>query len=261
MGDTISRAFRVIEYMAEQQDWVSLRAMSRELKMNEASLFRVLGSLKSLGYVRQDPQNSQYQLTLKIAGISAQLLGYVKLREISHPFLQGLTSSTNETTHLAILDGQEFVYIDKVDNTQAMEMRSRIGQRGMLHSTAAGKAILAHYPKSKLPAIIERLDFKLLTKHTLTDPGEFQEHLLQIRENGYALDNEENEIGIRCIGAPLFNHTGGVAGALSISGWTISMTPERMPELATELLQTCEEISYELGYRGKDKILLAEAAN
>lgn len=260
MGDTISRVFRVIEYMAEANGWVSLRAMSRKFKFNEASLFRVLDSLKEIGYVRQNPQNMQYQLTLKIAGISAQLLGNVRLREISHPFLKRLTSSTNETTHLAILDGSEFVYIDKVDNTQAMQMRSRIGQRGMLHCTAVGKAMLAQIPDRDLPGLIESLNLKPLTEHTLADAKGFQDHLKQVRESGYALDNEENEIGIRCVGAPIFNHEDELAGALSISGWTISMTPERMPKLAKELLEVCEEISYELGYRGKRNLVLEKAA-
>lgn len=248
MSNTISRLFQVIEFLADSDDLVSLRTMARELQINAASVYRILNTLKELGYVRQHPQDSQYQLTLKIAGISAQVLEKVQLRQIAHPFLQHLTSITNETTHLAILDGNEFVYIDKVDNTQAMRMRSSVGQRGRLYSTAVGKSLLAHYPEAELSQILNSLDFQPLTKQTITDLKKFREHLIRVKQQGYAIDDEENEIGIRCIGSPIYDHAGCLVGALSISGWTITMTRERMPQLAQELLQTCQKISNELGF-------------
>ena len=199
--------------------------MARDLNISAASAYRSLSSLKELGYVRQHPQDSKYQLTLKIAWVSAQVLENVQLRQIAHPFLQDLTSATNETAHLAVLEGSEFVYIDKVDNTQAMRMRSRVGQRGQLHCTAAGKSMLAFMPEPELLPLLKRLKFQPVTEHTITDPGKFREHLGQVRRLGYAVDDEENEVGIRCIGAPIYDHAGRLAGALSMSGWTITMTP------------------------------------
>ncbi|MCJ7734469.1 MAG: IclR family transcriptional regulator, partial [Anaerolineales bacterium] len=146
MSNSISRLFRIIEYLAASNDWVSLRSMARELEINPTSTFRILDSLKELGYIRQDLQDSKYQLTLKITGVSAQVLENVQMRHIARPFLEDLTSRTNETTHLAILEGKQIVYIDKVDNSQAMRMRSRVGQRGELYCTAVGKSLLAFYP-------------------------------------------------------------------------------------------------------------------
>lgn len=261
MADTITRLFQVIEFLADSDDWVSLRTMARELHVNVTSAFRILKTLKELGYVRQHPQDSKYQLTLKIAGISAQVLERVQLRQIAHPFLQNLTSITNETTHLAILDGNEFVYIDKVDNSQAMRMRSRVGQRGQLYSTAVGKSLLAHCPEAELPQLLNGLDFRPLTNQTITDYKKFQDHLIQIRQKGYAIDDEENEIGIRCIGSPIYDHAGRLAGALSISGWTITMTRERIPQLAQELINTCQKISNELGFSGGKKSTGVNEAN
>ncbi len=250
MADATSRLFQVIEFMACSKDWVSLRTMARELHISAASAYRTLNSLKDLGYVRQHPQDSKYQLTLKIAWVSAQVLENVQLRQIAHPFLQNLTSVTNETTHLAVLEDREFVYIDKVDNTQAMRMRSRVGQRGQLHCTAAGKAMLAFLPKTDLQALLPRLKFQPLTEHTIIDPEKFSEHLQKVRRLGYAVDDEENELGIRCIGSPVYDHAGRLAGALSISGWTITMTRDRIPQLAAELIQASRRISNELGYGG-----------
>jgi DNA-binding IclR family transcriptional regulator len=248
MSDTIARLFQVIEFLAASDDWVSLRTMARELHITPAAAFRILNSLKELGYIRQHSQDSKYQLTLKIAGVSAQVLEKVQLRQIAHPFLQQLTSVTNETTHLAVLDGKEFIYIDKVDNSQAMRMRSRVGQRGMLHCTAVGKAMLAQVSSSELSQILGSIVFHPRTNHTITDPVQFQEQLAKIRRQGYAVDDEENEIGIRCIGSPIFDHAGRLAGALSISGWTITMTHERLPQLAHELIQNCQGISQALGF-------------
>lgn len=265
MADTATRLFQIIEFLASAEDWVSLRTMARDLHINAASAYRGLNTLKRLGYVRQHRQDSTYQLTLKIAWVSAQVLEHVQLRQIAHPFLQHLTSITNETTHLAVLEGTEFVYIDKVDNTQAVRMRSRVGQRGLLHSTAAGKSLLAFMPGTDVEAILRRLKFQQLTEHTITDATEFRRQLERIRRQGYAIDDEENEIGIRCIGSPIYDHAGSLTGALSISGWTITMTRERMPQLAPELLATCGRISEELGFRlekqAVEEVRAAELAN
>ncbi len=251
MADSTARLFQIIEFLACSKDWVSLRTMARELNISAASAYRSLNSLRELGYVRQHPQDSKYQLTLKIAWVSAQVLESVQLRQVAHPFLQNLTSVTNETTHLAVLEDREFVYIDKVDNTQAMRMRSRVGQRGLLHCTAAGKSILAFLPEQEMLSLLPRLKFQALTGNTITDADKFQQHLLKVRRLGYAVDDEENEMGIRCIGSPIYDHAGRLAGALSISGWTITMTRERIPQLATELIQTCRRISNELGFAGE----------
>jgi len=253
MADTAARLFQVIEFLADRNDWVSVREMARELNISAASAYRTLSNLKELGYVRQQPQDSKYQLTLKIAWLSAQVLEHVQLRQIAHPFLQHLTSVTNETTHLAVLEGTEFVYIDKVDNRQAVRMRSRVGQRGHLHCTAAGKSMLAYVDAGELDGYLDRFHFQPMTENTITDPSEFRNQLAKIRRQGYAIDDEENEVGIRCIGSPIYDHAGRLAGALSISGWTITMTRERMPQLAPELIQACLRISQELGYGGTSK--------
>ena len=253
MADAAARLFQIIEFLANRNDWVSLREMARELHISAASAYRALSSLREIGYVRQQAQDSKYQLTLKIAWLSAQVLEQVQLRQIAHPFLQHLTSVTNETTHLAVLEGTELVYIDKVDNRQAVRMRSRVGQRGHLHCTAAGKSMLANLTTNELDDLLGHLKFQAMTENTITAASEFRDQLVKIRRQGYAIDDEENEVGIRCIGAPVHDHAGRLAGALSISGWTITMTRDRIPQLAPELMQTCQKISRELGYGGYNK--------
>jgi len=245
---SVVRAFAIIEYLAEHEDWVSLRTMARDLSLVPATAYRFLTSLKELGYVQQHPEDARYQLTLKFAWVASRALERTQLRRTAHPHMEQLTAVTNETTHLAVIEGSQIVYIDKVDNFQAMKMRSRIGTRGYLHSTAVGKSMLAHLPQKDRDDILNGLQFPSLTKNTITDPSLFHSQLEEVYKRGYAIDDEENEVGIRCIGVPLFDHAGKLAGAVSISGWTITMTPERLPQLATILQDTCRTISNELGY-------------
>ncbi len=247
-NESVFRAFAIIEYLADCEDWVSLRALARDLGLVPATAYRFLSSLKSLGYVQQHPQDSRYQLTLKFASISARVLDRTQLRRIARPHMERLTAVSNETTHLAVLEDNQIVYIDKVDNLQAVRMRSRVGTRGFIHSTAVGKSMLAFLPEDERDRIMGRLTLAPLTKNTLTDREVFGRRLEQVRSRGYAVDDEENEVGIRCVGAPLFDHAAQIAGAVSVSGWTITMTHERLPELAAILQDTCREISKELGY-------------
>lgn len=247
-NESVVRAFAIIEHLAECDDWVALRTLARDLGLVPATAYRFLATLKDLGYVQQQPEDSRYQLTLKFAWVASRVLERTHLRRVAHPAMEHLTAVCNETTHLAVLEGREIVYIDKVDNVQAVKMRSRIGTRGYIHSTAVGKSIVAFLPEEEREEILAGLAFAPLTRNTIADAGRFFTHLSQIRRRGYAVDDEENEVGIRCVGVPVFDHAGRVAGAVSISGWTITMTPERLPQLASTLQDACQQISKELGF-------------
>jgi len=247
-NESVARAFAIIEYLAGCDDWVALRTLARDLGLVPATAYRFLATLRELGYVQQQPEDSRYQLTLKFAWVASRVLERTQLRRVAHPSMEHLTAVSNETTHLAVLEGREIVYIDKVDNVQAVKMRSRIGTRGCIHSTAVGKSIVAFLPEAEREEILAGLDFARLTKNTIVDPARFSAHLLQVRRRGYAVDDEENELGIRCVGVPVFDHAGRVAGAVSVSGWTITMTLERLPQLASTLQEACKQISKELGF-------------
>ena len=251
-NESVLRAFAIIEYLAQSDDWVALRTLARDLGLVPSTAYRFLASLRDLGYVHQQEEDSRYQLTLKFAWVASRVLERTQLRRVARSAMEHLTAISNETTHLAVLEGHEIVYIDKVDNDQAVKMRSRIGTRGHIHSTAVGKSILAFLPEEERERILEDLDLVRLTKNTIVDPAKFAANLARIRSRGFSVDDEENEVGIRCVGVPVFNHAGRVAGAVSISGWTITMTQERMPQLASILQEACQQISKELGFGSPD---------
>ncbi len=247
-NESVIKAFAIIEYLTEQEEWVPLRTLARALDIDGATAHRFLTSLKELGYVQQRPDDSRYQLTLKFAWIASRLLERTELKTIAQPFLKQLMSRTRETTHLAVLEDDHAVYIDKVDNNQGMLMRSRIGSRVHLHSTSVGRAILAFLPGEQRETLLAKIPCPAMTAKTVTDMGRLREQLALVRSRGYAVDDEENEVGIRCVGAPVFDHTGRVVGAISTSGWTITMTLERCATLAADLQDTCLALSRKLGY-------------
>jgi IclR family KDG regulon transcriptional repressor len=250
MMDSVTKLIRALEYLADNKDWVSLRTMARDLDLSAASTFRILDSLKKLEYVHQEDNGSRYKLGMKIAGVSAKVLSNNNLNQIAHPFLQKLTALTNETSHLAALDGNEIVYIDKVDTPQAISMRSRVGQHARMNTTAVGKAILASLPQAEFEQLIEKMDLLAITPNTIIKRDLFYQEIINIRGSGYSVDNEENEIGIRCIGATVYSFSGKVIGAVSISGWIITMTNERATELAPVIKDFSAKISSAMGYQG-----------
>jgi DNA-binding IclR family transcriptional regulator len=245
---SVTRAFTVVEYLAGQDGWVGIRKMARELNLGPSTVSRLLSSLKDLGYVTQRSDDGSYMLGLKVAWLAAQALDHVQLRSVAHPHMVRLTTLVNETAHLAVLERHEMIYIEKVDSHQAMQMRSRIGGRAHTHSTAVGRAMLAFLPLTESAKLLSCLTLTSETAKTITDAHELQAYLALVRQQGFAVDDEDNELGIRCIGSPIFDHNARVAAALSISGWTVTMTYDRLPELARELRATCSAISAELGY-------------
>jgi len=247
---SVYKTFEIIELLSRHQSNVGLRELARELDMAPSTAHRFISSLKDIGYIKQDPKTSKYRLSLKFAWLGSKVLGSVQVADLAKPFMEELTGNTNETSHLGVLDGLELVYVAKIDGNQAINMSSRVGHRGPLYSTAIGKVLLAFMSEEQQLTILDQLDIFPRTEKTIIKRDEIIHQLGNIRKDGYATDDEENEIGIRCIGAPIFNHEGDVIAALSLSGWKVTMTSERMSILPKELMVTTGKISEELGFAG-----------
>jgi DNA-binding IclR family transcriptional regulator len=171
------------------------------------------------------------------------------LPELARADLRELSQTSQETVHLAILDGTEMLYVDKVDSPQSVRMHSVIGTRNPLHCTAMGKAVLAFLPAEECVALLNHITFTPRTSNTITDEKVLLAHLERVRANGFAVDDMENEEGIRCVGAPIFDHTGSVTAAISISGPAYRLSDSRLQELSAVVVETGEAISGKLGYQ------------
>ena len=251
---TIERVTTIFDVMAQSAQDISLKELSAKVGLPKGTTHRLLSSLAYFGYVRQVSENKNYQLGFKLVELGNRLLDQLDLRAQARPFLIRLCKKTRETAHLVVLDQNEALYIDKVESDEkpgGLKMVSRVGSRIPAHCSSVGKVFLAQLSEQQLDALIKEKGLKKRTENTISDPEKLKHHLKVIRQKGYAFDNEENEKGIRCVGAPIFNREGHVIAAISISGPTVRITKKAMLQtLKNEVIRTALDISREFGYQG-----------
>jgi len=259
LNRSAQRTITVLEYLAAADGPRDLAVISRELKMNKSTVYRFLTTLAENGYVTQQSPSGKYTLGSKVTWLASKFLEKNPLTKISRPYLEELSRTTGETVHLAVLDHNEVSYIDKVDGRQAVLMASRIGARMPVHSTALGKAILSGRPEQEWQRYVAEVGLFPRTANTFTDPDAFYQELHKVRREMYALDDVENEEGIRCVAAPIKDVAGNHVAAVSISGWTLTMTLERAISLAPILIETAAQISAQLGFHSQTQADTAAA--
>jgi len=255
---TIERTSLILDILGQSPQGISIRELSAKIKLPKGTTHRLLSSLSYFGYVRQDSKTRNYFLGLKLVELGNLLLSQLDLRKEAEPFLRDLAERTKETVHMVFLDRGEIVYIDKVEldhNPSGLRMASRIGLRNPAHSSAVGKVLLSHLSEEELNGLIKEKGLPKRTENTITDLIQLKEHLKAVRTQGYAIDDEENEKGIRCVAAPLYNEIGKVVAAISISAPAFRVTKKVIQEsLKKEVMETASNISERLGFsRNKSK--------
>lgn len=205
-------------------------------------------TLKINKYLDQNPVNRRYHLGLKLAERASLLLEQLDIRELSSPYLDELRNWCDESVNLAIRDGNAVVYIERMFGNHSLGIRSELGKRAPLHSTALGKAIFANLPAAEREELISQYILRPVTPFTITDKNELKNELTKVLTTGFALDEQENEVGGRCIGAPIFDHNGYPIGAISISIPVQRFPIERTTEYGLRLKKTADVISEKMGY-------------
>ena len=228
------KLFRVIELLAENGP-MGIMELSASLGFHKSTVHRLVASLQYMGYIRQDEESLKYYLSLKFLEIGSRILEQTSMAALIHPSLKRLSEQTGETVHLVKREGTEAVYIDKVESfASSIRMVSRVGSRIPLYCSGVGKALLAE-----------------LTPRTITELPVLMERVEQVRKDGYAVDDEENEEGVRCIAASLRDYHKDPVYALSISAPANRMTDQRILELKEYVLAFRQELSRSLGLAGK----------
>ena len=250
---TIERVSQILDILGQSPQGISIRELSTKVNLPKGTIHRLLSSLLHFGYVRQDPKTRNYFLGFKLVELGNLLLGQLDLRKEAEPFLRDLAEGTKETVHMVVMDRDEVVYIEKVEfeqNPGGLRMASRIGLRNPIHSCAVGKVLLADFSDEALDHFLRGKNLLRRTENTMTDPVQLREHLKLVRKQGFAIDDEENERGIRCIAAPICNEVGRVVAAISISGPAFRVTKKVIQEsLKKEVMETAFKISQRLGFR------------
>lgn len=251
---TIERTSAILNLVGENPQGMSIRNLSFELGLPKGTVHRLLTSLSYFGYIRQDAASRKYFLGLKILELAGYLTSQLDFRKIAEPLLRSLADKSKETVHMVVWDQGDVVYIEKVESPLEMgglRMASRVGSRNLPHSTAVGKAMLSHLPEEELSDLIARKGLPARTSNTISDETALRKELNEIRSRGYAVDDEENEAGIRCVGAPVFGSSGSPVAAISVSGPAFRMTKKVIrDELSKEVVEAAAEISRRLGYVG-----------
>lgn len=241
------RIFHTIECLARSGP-MGLQELSNELGLNKSTVHRILNSLICMDYVRQDAETSKYSLSFKFCNISNQILSQNSMIDIARPHIKELAELSGETVHLVKIDGINAVYIDKVEAPRkSVRMISMVGKSIPLYCSGVGKAMLADMSDAKIASVWEKSSLKKLTEYTVTDFNVFMQLIEEVRKNGYALDNEENELGVRCIAVSLKSFNGKPNYAISISAPKDRMDDSRIQELKILILNTKEKILEETG--------------
>src|SRR5256714_10893384 len=245
---SLQRGLRLLELFASAERSLTASQIAKLSGLPVSTVHRFLVNLESAGFLNCSGTGS-YHLGVACFSIGQAALGQLDIRRLSLPYLQQLNQNTRETVHLTVRHGLAAVYVEKLDSSEPLRIYSRIGAAVPLYCSAVGKVLLAYMPPQELANIIPQLELKRMSANTIGSIQELQTHLQKVRRNGYACDLEENEPHIRCIAAPVWDHTGGVNASLSITGPAVRMPVARLRQLAPLIQDAGLKISRELGYQ------------
>src|SRR5882724_2579911 len=247
----VERALSILEAAAQRRDGLTNSEFSRKLGIPKSSASYILRALERRGYLRRDAETARYRLGLKILSLGGDAQGNLDIADIALPFMRALVEKIRLTVHLAVLDQGEAVYIEKVEAPGFFKVNTWVGRRMFLHSTSVGKCLLAWLPKHEIETMVKQQGLKKRTPKTITSISKHIADLEHVKQSGYAVDDEENSLGARCLGAPIFDAMGNVAAALGASG-TLTQTDEAdLPRIIEALKETARRISRQLQRSGE----------
>jgi IclR family KDG regulon transcriptional repressor len=252
MLSSVKKALELLDHFTAERPELSLAEISREVDAHKSSVFRVLTTLEAAGFLEKDRRSGKYRLGLKILDLAGRVWGLHDIRQIASPYMEELARETGEVIHLAVLDGVDIVYLEKKGQGQVLTVATRVGGRNPAYASSMGKILLSDLPESELKAVLGRIKLKKLTSNTITEIPRLMEELARIREQGFALDNEETFPGIRCVGAPIRDAGGKVVAAVSITVPVQRMSDERVRELWRLVTNTARMISERVAAEQKE---------
>ncbi len=247
---SIERAMAILEAMGRAGRPLTVKEIGSLVSLPRPTVYRLLSTLGSHGAVAAT--DGGFVIGSRILWLAAQRLEQTELRAASRPHVLDLRDQTGQTVHVGVLERGQVVYIEKAEPPGPFRMASAIGRIMPAHCTSLGKAMLACMPPDTVRGILRAVGMPRRTPRTITEPEQMMVELAATRARGYAIDNVENEEGIRCVGAAILDHRGAVAGAISLSGSTKSITLERIRrELGPRVREAATRISQALGWAGK----------
>lgn len=246
----IDRALDILEQLSQASKPIGPTEISKSTGISKSTVCRLLSTLQAREYVEKRGPDGKYSIGPKLIALVSCYIGSLELQTEARPYLSLLASDLNLTTHLGILDGNEVIYIEKLDHFPTKQLYSQIGYRVPAYCSSLGKCLLSRYSGDDLKRIMGCGNFKVYTPNTILSMETLKEQLRRIRDQGWAMDNQEYEIGHMCVGAPIYDYRGEIIAAVSASGTSAVITPAYLPVVIDEVKQTAKQISKCMGCPG-----------
>ena len=242
---SLAKGLRVLELLAANGE-TSASGIATQLNTSRAASHRFLSTLRDLGYVEKT-EEGRFRLSFKILELGMKKLEGFEIRHTVHPHMQEIALAFGETVNLGHWDGAAIVHLDKINSTEILRLDVGMGAAAPAYCTGLGKAVLAFLPDGEIDAYLESVALVEMSPKTITTPEKLKADIARIRQRGYAVDDEELSLGLRCVAAPVFDYTGMPTYALSVSGPTQRMTEEKIEAIQSKLVPICRQISRQLG--------------
>lgn len=244
----LDRALALLDALSQRGPDLALGEISQLLKLHKSTAHRLIMVLERHRLLERNSRTGRYRLGLKLFELGTKAVSQLDLREQARPFLERVVLETGETVHLCIYDDGEVVYVDKIEPARSVRLASSVGRRNPAYCTAVGKAIMAFLPEERVEDAVQKHGLRPLTRKTVSTLVELKAELDQIRERGYAIDDEENEEGVCCVGAVVRGFEGEPVAAISVSGPTFRLGKEKVAMIAQSVIVAADGLSKQLGF-------------
>ncbi len=246
--NTVERTLSILEAAGHSEHGLSNSDISRRLKIPKSSASYILRVLERRGYLLRDAGSGKYRLGLKLMSLTRDMLTHIDVREVAKPVMEQFVNVTNLSAHLAVLDNGRAVYVEKVEAQGFVKMDIWVGHRLPVHSTSIGKVLVSGMSDDEITAILNLRGMDRITKKTIATVPRFLKEIENVRKFGFAIDNEENSLGVRCVSAPVFDLQGKIIAALGTSS-TIMQLDDANLSGTVELIRSCAlQVSEKMGY-------------
>jgi IclR family acetate operon transcriptional repressor len=246
---SLARGLAILERLAGAESGVALTDLAQRVGLSPSTTHRLLGTMEKMGFVLQAGDLGLWSIGVKAFIVGSAFVENRDLIAIAHPFLRRLMEQSGETTNLAILDTSEAVFLDQVQCREMMRMLARLGSRAPLHASGVGKALLAAMSDAEVAEILHKRGLPHLTVNTIDTPEDLRVALRDIRRVGYAYDDEEHALGLRCLAASVHNEHSEPLAAVSIAGPKSRISDDRVAELGAIVARTARDITDAMGGR------------
>jgi IclR family transcriptional regulator, KDG regulon repressor len=252
---SVERAADILELFLISESELSVKEISQRLNLSKSTAHGLIKTLDHRGYLQQNPENLKYKLGMKLFELGNYIGNHLDIREISQPIIKGLVEELKETVHLVVRERDEVIYVEKVDGPRALRIYSQVGKRAPIYCTGVGKAILAYQDEKEVDRILSSTLLESFTDRTITDADYIKDELKEIKKQGFSIDDEEIELGLKCIAAPIFDHQGNVIASISCASPKMRLDEERLPQVINGIKRAASDISISLGFKDDHHLL------